>query len=124
MPQEGFEMKRLVLLMVIGFGIADYSQAATTTTSPVPFKSPNPQAHQINLRLRNQWMLVQKGIKSGKFTKEQGATYRASLKAVREQEVGFFKLNKNHELTTDQVTQLNTALNQNSSSLGETPTSN
>lgn len=126
MPQEGYEMKCLLLLIAVGFGIgfADYSQAATTTSNPVPYKSPNPQAHQINLRLRNQWVLVQKGIKSGKFTKEQGATYRASLKAVREQEVGFFKQNKNHELTTDQVSQLNTTLNQNSSALGETPSSN
>jgi hypothetical protein len=112
--------------MTVGFGIgfADYSQAATTASTPVPYKSPNPQAHQINLRLRNQWMLVQQGLKSGKFTKAQGTTYRASLKAIREQEVGFFKQNKNHELTTDQVSQLNTALNQNSSTLGETPTSN
>ncbi len=119
-------MKRLVILMAVGlsFGLASYSHAAATTSTPVPYKSLNPQAHQINLRLKNQWMLVQQGLKSGKFTKAQGASYRASLKAVREQEVGFFKLNKSHQLTTDQVSQLNTSLNQNSSTLGETPTNN
>ncbi len=118
-------MRRFALLMAVGLsiGFADYSQAATTST-PVPYKSANPQAHQINLRLRNQWMLVQQGLKSGKFTKAQATTYRASLKAVREQEVGFFKTNKSHELTTDQVSQLNTSLNENSSALGETPVNN
>jgi hypothetical protein len=98
--------------------------AASTTTTPVPYKSANPQTHQINLRLRNQWTLVQKGIKSGKFTKEQGASFRADLKSVREQEVGFFKQNKSHELTADQQSQLDASLDKNSSTLGETPTNN
>lgn len=80
----------------------------------------HPITHQLNTRLRSQWMLVQQGLKSGKLTKEQANTLKTSLRSVRQQEVSFLKESGNHDLTSAQLTQLNTLLDKNSSAIGET----
>ncbi len=79
------------------------------------------QVHWINSRVRNQHLLLLKGYKAGKFSKDQAKTLFASLKAVRVQEVAFFRQNGRHELTAGQLSQLSGSLDQNSAVLGETP---
>lgn len=126
-------MKRLALFTTVGSIILSTTLAfAASTTQPTPVTHPaissmnkpataaDPGVHQINLRLRTQWSLIQKELHANKITPQQAITLRASLKAVRQQEVGFFKQNGSHTLTTAQLSQLNQALNANSSTLGET----
>lgn len=116
-------MRNLILLVLGAIFLASTisAQAATSTTAPSnhSFKNPHPVTHQINMRMRTQWLLIQKGYKAGKFTKDQVATFKASLRATRQLEVNFFKQNGNHELTADQKSQLDNKLDQNSSILGE-----
>ena len=76
--------------------------------------------HKIHTRLRTQWMLLQQGLKSGKLTKDQAVSIRDSFRSIRQQEVSFFRQNKNHDLTADQQSQLNAMLDKNSAILGET----
>jgi hypothetical protein len=56
-------------------------------------------------------------VKSGKLTKSQARAVREQVKAIRIQELQFFKENGNKQLTTDQLTQLNNSLTQLSPSL-------
>ena len=116
-------MKRLILLVATGLfiGLSVYSKAATTSST---VKSPNSNVHQINLRLKNQLILIQQGYKKGKFTKDQADSLRAAIRAVRSQEVSFFKQNGNHNLTADQQNQVNASLDRNSATLGEIPAKN
>ena len=74
-----------------------------------------------NQRVKTQMKLTQTGVKSGKFSKEQAQSVRASLRNIRLQEFTFFKQNKSHSLTPDQISQLNQSLDKNSNLLGETP---
>ncbi len=104
--------------LLLGFSIS--ASAATTSTVPA---AKNPHLHQVNLRVRTQKFLVQKGLKAGKFDKQQALSIWASLKSVRQQELAFYKQNGTHELTSDQQAQLNQALDQNSALLGEKPVS-
>ena len=107
------------------FAISVWLVGSVTFASPAPSSTsktsvnPRPLVHQFNLRLRNQWVLIQQGLKSGKLTKDQAISLRGNLKSARQQEVGFFKLNKNHDLSTDQQGQLNALLDKNSSVLNE-----
>ena len=114
-------MKRfyLAVVMALCFGSTSTLFAAPSTSKS--FVSKDPNTHQINLRLKNQMKLIILGGKSGKFTTSQTQTMKAGLKSIRQQELGFFKLNGNHELTPVQQTQLNQAMNANSTTLGETP---
>ena len=113
-------MKRFILFVAAAFIFSTGFTLAAPTSSSTPIIT-NPQMHQINLRLRAQWKLIQQGIKSGKITQAQAANLRTDLKSVRQQEMAFFKTNGNHTLTTDQESQLNQSLNKNSATLGETP---
>lgn len=107
-------MKHLTLLFVLGFICSTgFALAAPSATPPL--------VHAINQRQKTQWQLTQAGVKSGKLTKAQAQTIRVSLRKIRLQEFTFFKENKNHTLTTDQINQLNQSLNENSSVVGETP---
>jgi hypothetical protein len=92
--------------------------AANTTTSPASMA--HPILRQINIRLRNQSIRIQRDLKSGKLTKDQAVSLRANLKSVRQQEISFFKQNGNHDLTTAQQGQINALLDKNSGALGET----
>jgi hypothetical protein len=102
----------LLLTTTLPIWAANPTSSSAATTHPI--------VHQINTRLRTQWMLIAQGLKSGKLTKDQAASLRASLKSTRLQEVSFFKQNGNHDLTTAQQTQLNTLLDKNSGTLAET----
>ena len=113
-------MKHLTFLTVAILFFCSISGSRAESTTTVPNNNPHPNAHQVNLRMKKQWVLIQKGIKSGKITKTQAASLRTSLKATREQEITFLKQNGTRELAVDQQSQLNSSLNQNSSTLGET----
>lgn len=121
-------MNRWILKLTSALFLASTSFAFAAGPSPTPavshaFAPANPAVHQFNMRLRNQFALIMQGQKSQKLNKTQVTSLRASLKAARLQEVGYFKSNGSHTLTSDQINQLNEALNQNSSTLGETPVS-
>lgn len=112
-------MKRLALFLVTIFICSTgFALAAPSTPATTP-----PLVHAINQRVKTQMQLTQSGVKSGKLTKDQARSVRVSVKSVRLQEFTFFKQNKSHTLTTDQINQLNQALDKNSVLLGETPTS-
>jgi hypothetical protein len=113
-------MKRSILFVALAFICSTGFTLAGPLASTTPIVS-SPQVHQINLRLHEQWKLIQAGVKAGKITQIQAATLREDLKSVRQQETAFFKQNGNRSLTTDQQSQLNQALNKNSAALGETP---
>ncbi len=86
-----------------------------------PMTPPHPLAQQINKRLRTQLKLIQKGLRTGKLTKEQAISLRESIKSTRQQMLAFLKQNGNFELTTDQQKQLNRGLDSNSSTIDERP---
>ena len=108
--------KITISALFLGFTGAAFS-ATSPTSSSTPFVNPHPHTHQVNQTLRQQWQEIQKGVQSGKLSKSQGDTLRATLKSIRQQEEGFFKTNGNKELTVDQQTQLNQLLSQNQQTL-------
>ena len=116
MKISGFFASLILVLASTGMAFS-----ANPVSSKAAIKADS-SSHQFNLRLRNQWMLIMQGLKSGKLTKEQAASLRADLKNTRQQEIGFFKLNQNHTLTSVQQNQLNAALDKNSNLLGEPST--
>lgn len=93
---------------------------AANPSSKNSVSAAHPLVHQVNTRVRKQWLLIQQGLKNGKLTKDQATSLRTSLKSIRQQEVTFFRQNNKHELTSDQQNQLNSTLDKNSSTLGET----
>lgn len=113
-------MKRLALFFALGILSSTNFILAAPSTSSVPSATP-PLVHAINQRIKNQMKLTQLDVKSGKLTKEQARSIRASLRNIRLQEFSFFKQNKSHSLTPDQISQLNQSLDKNSSLVGETP---
>ncbi len=113
-------MRFPVLLVAAALSLASMAPALAANPSVTPVAVTHPLTHQVNSRIRDQWMLIQQGLKSGKLTKEQATALRGSLKSVRVQEVSFFKQNGNHDLTSAQQSQLNGMLDKNSSELGET----
>ena len=113
-------MNRSILFVTLAFMCSTAFVQAAPISAPTPIIT-NPQVHQINIRLRTQWKLIQAGVKSGKIAQAQAATLKGDLKSVRQQETAFFKQNGNHTLTADQESQLNQSLNKNSATLGETP---
>ncbi len=114
-------MKSSILAVITALFLGSTAVTFAATSSSAPVVSQNPNTHQVNLRLKSQMVLIYKGQKAGKFTPEQTKTLKMGLRAIRQKEVGFFKLNGNKELTSDQQSQLNQALNANSTTLGETP---
>ena len=109
-----------ITLVLFAFSTGTVTASQSGTTRSASFGQHTP-VHQFNSRIRNQRLLIQKGYKAGKLTKEQAETLSADLKAARIQVIAFFKQNRNHNLTIDQQTQLNQKLNRNSAILGETP---
>src|SRR5260221_11868244 len=122
-------MKSLYLLIAFLFFINSPSFILASNPSPTtgknsnlkPMTPPHPLAQQINKRLRTQLKLIQKGLRTGKLTKEQAISLRESIKSTRQQMLPFLKQNGNFELTTDQQKQLNRGLDSNSSTIDERP---
>lgn len=107
------------LILAVSLASALPLWAVNTTTSSSTVQSPNPLVRQFNTRLKNQLMLIQAGLKSGKLTNNQAAALRASLVSARQQELAFFSQNGTHNLTAAQQSQLNALLNANSATLNE-----
>lgn len=122
-------MRRLAIFLmffsfICGVGVVQAaSQAPVTMKSATDKPKIDSNTLLINARQKNQWKLMQTGLKSQKITKEQAQGIRSNLKNVRLQELKFFKLNTKPMLTQDQLSQLNSLLDKNSSLLGETPSS-
>jgi hypothetical protein len=117
-------MNNLIPALLAGtmFALSTFSPAsAATEKKMLAYHVSHPNTHQINLRLKKQWLLIMQDYKAGKITKNQAASLRADLKAVHKQEAAYFKQNKNFELTPYQQSQLNQTLDANSGTLGETP---
>lgn len=113
-------MRVSTLMMIAALSLIPMFPASAANQTAPSAAVAHPVTHQVNTRLRSQWMLVQQCLKSGKLTKEQASTLKASLRSVRQQEVSFLKESGNHDLTSAQLTQLNSLLDKNSSAIGET----
>ncbi len=123
-------MKNLffVLTLILLFSCASNAKAAnqqTTGTNPSGMSGAiNPPVNPTGIRIMNQWKLITTGLKSGKLTEQQAVILRDSLKSIHKQQSTFLRTNTNHQLTSDQQSQLDTLLDKNSQLLGETPVSN
>jgi hypothetical protein len=71
--------------------------------------------HAVNVQLRRQMSQLKKDAKSGKVTQDQAKIIFEKLKAVRKQELEYFRLNGQKEVTADQKAQLNQLLAQTAS---------
>lgn len=98
---------RSIMAFALMLGISAPLLAATVQSTPIPL------THAINVRLATQWKEIQTDLRNGKIRPQQAFALKTTLKKVRLQEITFFKQNNNHELTTDQQTQLNAILDQN-----------
>ncbi|HVZ79172.1 MAG TPA: hypothetical protein VHE12_00065 [bacterium] len=111
-------MKRVELLLIpviAGMALSAYANSASLHSS----QRTRPNVHQFDIRLRIQFRLVQKGLKTGKLTQEQADTLKSSLRSARQQENEMLQQDGHRDLTKDQMTQLNTLLDKNSRSIGE-----
>lgn len=123
-------MKRILKIVVeiLLLGIAGFAMAQSKT--PTPGKSASvgvlsgsigsPQAnptHNLNFRLRQDMMQINKDVHSGKLTQAQATTLRTQILAVRKQELADMKSNGNKQLTSDQEAQLGQSLGQIESQL-------
>lgn len=96
---------------------------AQTKTSVVTAKSqvqPAPVStvavpREVNARLKQQLEQIQKDFHAGKLTQAQANAARTKVKAIRQQELQFFKTNGNKTLTAAQENQLNASLDANQS---------
>jgi uncharacterized protein with FMN-binding domain len=79
--------------------------------------STSPNMHSVNLQVRAQIQQIQKDLKSGKLTKDSAKDAFSKLKAIRQQELIFFRENGQKEITDDQKSQLTTLLNNNANSI-------
>ena len=112
-------MKRLFFTLALLITSVLYAEP---TTKPTPVVSKHPHIRQINLRIRNQWYLIETaGIQ--KFTQSQEGFLLDSLENVRKQEKAFLKENKSRDVTTDQQNQLNLCY-KNTATVGETTDNN
>jgi len=84
------------------------------STSPNPgLTQNNSNLHLVNVRLRQQMRQVRMDTRTGKITKEQAKAYWEKFKAIRVQELQFFRQNGQKEITANQKSQLNAILDQN-----------
>ncbi len=118
-------MKRFTVIVVstLCVGVSGLVLAQVKTPTPNSGQKPavstassqptgNPAVHNVNLRLREDMMQIQKDLHAGKLTKTQATALQAQVKAVRTQELGFMKSNGKKQLTDDQTGQLNQSLGQ------------
>ena len=88
-----------------------------TPKSSFPGGAVNTPTHAFNVQLRKSVEQINKEVKLGKLNKTQAQPLMKQVKAIKGQELEFFKDNGNKQLTTDQLTQLNTLLAKVSASL-------
>ena len=123
-------MKRLILVASVMFLGVSLSFAATSLPTPKAVKSfptrvampkavvtPNPAMRNVNMRMMEQMRDISRAVHSGKISKDQAKTLREQVKAIRKQQLDFMKLNGKRDMTPDQVSQINQALDANSKSI-------
>jgi len=116
-------MKRLMLFMLVTFWLGTHLGLAQTkklhwkgaVNSPNPAEThasvQNSNMHWVNSQIRNKMRNLHKDLKSGKINKDQAKVERDKLKAIRKQELEFFRQNGQKEITADQKNQLSQSLN-------------
>jgi hypothetical protein len=122
-------MKSRIYLPMILLGIGTIGTAFGQSKKPTlvavrPVSNPasssiHPSAptHNLHVRLRQELSQIQKDLKSGKLTSAQAASLRQSARAVRVQELQMRKQNGSYQLTSEQISQLNSQLDKINSSL-------
>ncbi len=114
-------MKIIAALIIVLFWGTQIGEAAIPVAKPTVVSTPpalkQPHLHQINLRTREEYTRIRKGIKKGKLTKANGTTLLSQLKAIETQEKTDLKQTGAKDLTDTQAVQLNQQLNELSKSL-------
>lgn len=113
-------MKKLIFFVILMVGTISLALAQTKT--PVvrhvssnyssQSSSINVPTHTFNAQLRKSMNQINKDMKSGKLTQSQAQAARAKVKAIRVQELQYFKANGNKQLNSDQLTKLNQSMAQ------------
>jgi hypothetical protein len=100
-------MKKILAVSAVALsvGISGVSLAANSAPTPTNPKANTP-LHQLGMKFREDMILIQKDVKSGKLTQAQANEYRNQLKAIRKQQLADMKANGTKSLTTDQETTL------------------
>lgn len=120
-------MKRLFLTSMISIFVlstslalaANTDQKSIATSNLKPKSAPHPNAQQVNRRFQTQMKLIRKGLRTGTLTKDQADNLRKTIKDTRQQLLTFLKQNGNYEITSDQQSQLNHTLDNNSQAISE-----
>lgn len=73
--------------------------------------------HDVNVGLRRQMSQLRKDVKSGKVGQDQAKVVLEQFKAVRKQELEYFHLNGQREVTAAQKAQLEQLLSQTASAI-------
>ena len=116
-------MKRLVFLLA--FISAQSLAFGAQAPSPTPVKIiPKTPIEKLHLRIQQQFAQVQRNVKHGKLTKDQGKSLKAQVEAIRKQEIAYLKANPSgpgkgntKTLTDAQISDLNEKLNTLSKSI-------
>ena len=74
---------------------------------------PNPNLHEVSVKIKQQMRQIQKDRKSGKLTPAQAKAALGNLKTVRRLELEYFHQNGAKEISVQQKDQLDTMLGQN-----------
>ncbi len=124
-------MKRFMIYVVLMFFSGGWAWAQSTMPgkggtpvvnarlgAPAPRTAPRAplppsNMHGVNLQLRAQMRQIQKNLKAGKITKAQAQAARENLRNVRKQELEFLRQGNQKDITTDQKSQLQGLLDQN-----------
>ncbi len=123
-------MKFKIILLaasMVCFGDQVWGQskpASTTQVTPIVHHLVSNQVsragsniHSVNIVLRQQMRQIQKDRKSGKLTEVQAKAAWENLKSLRRQELEYFKQNGEKEITSEQKSELTSALSQNAGSI-------
>lgn len=93
------------------------SQATPVVQSSLTSSPQRPLLRQVHTAMKQQWQKIAMDQKNGKLTAEQAMALRNHLKTIRKQVGSYFKGNSNHELTSDQASQINQQLQTNAQSI-------
>jgi hypothetical protein len=110
-------MKKLVLVLLLvgttGLAFAQGVKAFPTAS----MTDPRPNITAMNNQIINTMMQIVTEVGSGKITKAQGQTLMSQLQTVMQQMMGNIKANNMADLTSAQMTNLNSMANSINSSL-------
>lgn len=115
-------MKRPFFIAISAFLVTCSSMAANLQPTPVVkfsliSSSQRPLLRKVHTAMKQQWQKIAIDQKNGKLTVQQAVTLRNNLKTIRKQVGSYVKGNANHELTSDQASQINQQLQTNAQSI-------